>query len=116
MNSIAEFYLEILLKNKALLAESFEQTRQDRKDFSQGLRGLALFDEVYPSGGDYILVRAAGDGTHCANLAKYLLVDHSIYIKEVTDKMGVDGRRYYRLAVRLPVENSLLLEAIKVYA
>ncbi len=113
MNSVAEFYLEILLKNKASLARSVEQTKKDRAEFSEGLRALDFFDEVYPSGGDYILVRAADDGQKSSNLVKYLLAVESIYIKEVTDKMADGSKRYFRIAVRLPAENARLLDAIR---
>lgn len=115
MNSVAEFYLEILLKNKTALASSFAQTIADRAAFADALRNLRVFDHVYPSGGDFLLVRGAGDGGATKGLVKRLLADDSIYLKEVTDKMA-DGKRYFRIAVRLPEENKKLVSAIERYA
>lgn len=113
MNSIAEFYLEILLKNKGSLARSFTQTVSDREEFSQALGALATFDRVFPSGADFLMVRAAGESRAASSLVQDLLVHDSIYIKEVTDKMGQAGKRYFRIAVRLPHENSRLIAAIR---
>ncbi len=113
LNAVAEFYLEIILKNKRALANSFETTKKDREDFSGSLRNLELFDKVYPSGADFVLVRTAIDNEAVEGLVQYLLVNDSIYIKDVSDKFKDPGKRYYRMAVRLPEEHNMLIEAIK---
>jgi len=115
MNSIAEFYLEILLKNKAELAGSFTQTMQDRAAFVDSLRTLGTVDHVYPSGADFLLVRTIDNKAHAHDLVKHLLIHDAMYIKDVTNKMGGEGRKYYRIAVRLPEENIRLVEAIRRY-
>jgi histidinol-phosphate/aromatic aminotransferase/cobyric acid decarboxylase-like protein/choline kinase len=113
INSVAEFFLEILLKNKLALARSFALTAGDRSEFAAALKTLDTFDCVFPSGADFLLVRAAGDRDRTRSLVRHLLVHDSIYIKEVTRKMGDAGKRYYRLAVRLPEENGRLVAAIR---
>lgn len=113
LNAVAEFYLEIILKNKRALANSFKTTKKDREDFSVSLRNLELFDKVYPSGADFVLVRTAIDNEVVEGLVQYLLVNDSIYIKDVSDKFKDPGKRYYRMAVRLPEEHNMLIEAIK---
>jgi len=112
LNSLAEFYLEIILKNKRALADSFKQTKKDRNVFAKTLQKLKIFDKVYPSEADFILVRTTDNIELSKSLAKVLLEKDSIYIKDVTDKMGQTNNRYYRFAVRLPEENKLLIEAI----
>jgi histidinol-phosphate/aromatic aminotransferase/cobyric acid decarboxylase-like protein/choline kinase len=112
LNAVAEFYLEIILKNKRALANSFAATKKDRAEFTAALQKLSIFDKVYPSGADFILVRTATDNDAIRGLVEYLLVNDSIYIKDVTDKFAETGKRFYRMAVRLPEEHSLLIEAI----
>jgi histidinol-phosphate/aromatic aminotransferase/cobyric acid decarboxylase-like protein/choline kinase len=112
LNSVAEFYLEIILKNKFALASSFVQTKKDRNEFAKDLQKTKIFDKVFPSGGDYILVSTIQDNVAIDGLVKYLLVNDSIYIKDVTDKFGSKNNRFYRMSVRLPEENNRLLKAI----
>lgn len=114
MNSITEFYLEILLKNKSALARSFVQTIADREAFAEELRTLSCLDCVFPSGADFLLVRAAADRPEMKFLAAHLLAREAIYIKDVTAKIA-DGRIYYRMAVRLPHEHTRLIEAIRAF-
>jgi len=112
---LAEFYLEILLKNKAALTRSFRQTVEDREVFAAALATLPCVDCVYPSGADFILVRTLADRPAMATLVAGLLSEHSIYIKDVTTKMSDPGGRYFRFAVRLPEENARLVEAIRAW-
>ncbi len=115
MNSIAEFYLEIILKNKTSLANSFSQTKRDREAFAERLRELKTFNHVYPSGGNYILVRSLRKSLHDIGLVEYLLSEFDTYIKEVSDKIDDSKHRYFRLSVRFPSENLKLVEALEKY-
>lgn len=111
MNSIAEFYMEIILKNKRDLNKSFIRTKNDRFEFIQVLRNSNYFDEVYESEADFILVRKAKIKSS-SELVKYLLSNHLIYIKDVSSKMVDNQNNYYRIAVRKPEENNRLIDAI----
>ena len=113
LNSVAEFFLEILLKHKTALAKSFALTARDRKEFGEELETLELFDRIFPSGGNFILARARNDRSSKRSLVEHLLVNDSIYLKEVSGKFGAAGHRYYRIAVRLPEENQKLVTAIR---
>lgn len=108
LGSMAEFFLELFLKFQPELAASFARTAQDRCDFGQRLAELPCVDRVYPSGGNFLLVRL---NTDAQDLAGRLLERHSIYVKNVSPKFG-DGASYLRLAVRKPAENLRLLAAI----
>lgn len=112
LNSVAEFYLEIILKNKRALANSFMQTKKDRDAFAKELKKLEIFETVYPSGADFLLVSTITNRKPISGLVKYLLVNHSIYIKDVTSKFSNKNRLYFRIAIRLPKENKILVEAI----
>ncbi len=115
MNSLAEFYMEILLKNKGALGRSFRQTILDREECAAALKTLPCLDEVFPSGADFLLVRAAPNRPAMATLVDGLLAHESIYIKDVSAKLADPGRLYFRFAVRLPAENARLVDAIRAW-
>jgi histidinol-phosphate/aromatic aminotransferase/cobyric acid decarboxylase-like protein/choline kinase len=112
LNSVAEFYLEIILKNKRSLDNSFTKTKSDRYELHNLLKEIIQISKVYQSGANFILFRIDNRIFDSKNLVNYLLQNHSIYIKEVTDKFEDQSFRYYRAAVRLPNENSLLINSI----
>jgi histidinol-phosphate/aromatic aminotransferase/cobyric acid decarboxylase-like protein len=112
LGSMAEFFLELLLKFQPELSRSFERTSGDRCAFQTELAALPEIETVYPSGGNFVLVRLAGSGPEAAAaLCDRLLREHSIYIKDVSAKFGNAGP-YLRLAVRKPVDNQQLLSAL----
>ena len=114
LNAMAEFYLEIILKYKRDLSDSFLRTKADREEFSKALQNLDIIDKVFPSGGDFIMVETKNNDA-IKGLVQYLLVNEAIYIKEITDKFADPDKRYYRMAVRLPEENLRLVEAMSVF-
>jgi len=112
LGSPAEFFLELLLKFQTELAASLARTAEDRRDFAERLAGMAGIQEVYPSGGNFLLVRLAGDDAGCAHpLTESLLRKYSIHVKDVSSKFG-NAAPYLRLAVRRPAENLRLLAAL----
>jgi histidinol-phosphate/aromatic aminotransferase/cobyric acid decarboxylase-like protein/choline kinase len=115
MNSMAEFYFEMILKNKRALSNSFNQTKLDREIFRKELILLNIFDNVYPSAADFILVRINNSQFNTKNLVIDLLNNHSIFIKEVTNKFNIHSHSYYRFAVRLPNENINLVNILCAY-
>ena len=114
LNAMAEFYLEIILKYKRDLSDSFLRTKADREEFSKALQNLDIIEKVFPSGGDFIMVETKNNDA-IKGLVQFLLVNEAIYIKEITDKFADPDKRYYRMAVRLPEENLRLVEAITVF-
>jgi histidinol-phosphate/aromatic aminotransferase/cobyric acid decarboxylase-like protein/choline kinase len=113
-NSLAEYFLESILKHRRAVKDSFERTMQDREQFRGALAGVGVVKEVFPSSANLILARMAIDRTTCREMAKQLLVDHGIYVKDVSGKMP-DGQSYLRLAVRLPAENLRLVNILKSF-
>jgi histidinol-phosphate/aromatic aminotransferase/cobyric acid decarboxylase-like protein/choline kinase len=109
-NSIAEFFLEIILKHRNSLQDSFNKTIKDRNGFSDALSGLSFIAKVYPSSGNYLLVEFK-DSLKSDQLAEYLLTKHSIYIKNISGKFN-SGKYLSRFAVRLPEENQKLVNAL----
>ncbi len=115
LNSVAENFLELMLKHRQELEQSFSQTVVDREELSGMLRACHMVEEVYPSGGDFLLVRLAMDASESHEFAKRLVERRSIFIKDASEKMS-DGRGYWRLAVRTTPDHQLLCESMNALA
>jgi histidinol-phosphate/aromatic aminotransferase/cobyric acid decarboxylase-like protein len=112
MNSIAEFFLEILLKHRPSLARSFLLTIADRDEFSKRLATLSMVDTVFESAANFILVRFKAEASFVTILSQQLLSKYSIFVKDISKKFP-DGKGYIRFAVRSHDENMALVESIR---
>jgi histidinol-phosphate/aromatic aminotransferase/cobyric acid decarboxylase-like protein/choline kinase len=108
LNSVAEYLLELMLKHKDTLAASFVRTAADREQLAAALAAIPGVERVFPSGGNFLLVRIAGSA---AAVTAALLERESILVKDATGKLD-DGHGYLRLAVRLPDENRRMCSAL----
>ena len=114
MNSLAEFFLELILKHRQSLGRSFEQTKMDRAVFMKQLQNIPMIERLFESSGNFILVRLHDVQKH-KDLGKILLEKDAVYVKDVSKKFA-DGRAYFRLAVRKPEENSILVEKLRLFS
>jgi histidinol-phosphate/aromatic aminotransferase/cobyric acid decarboxylase-like protein/choline kinase len=110
VNSVAENYLEILLKHRAELEESLQRTVKDREHFAADVARVPFIDHVYPSSANFVLASLSVNPVASSQLVDELL-RQSIYVKDVSNKFD-DGRAYWRLAVRLASENERLCEVL----
>ena len=110
VNSIAENFLEILLKYRVELDQSFQGTVKDRQRFAADLAEIPLIDHVYSSSANFVLASLSVGPDASSELVEELLRE-SIYVKDVSSSFE-DGRAYWRLAVRLPSENERLCEVL----
>ncbi len=108
MNSIAEHFLELILKHRNTLSRSFELTIRDRSDFAADLSTIPYVDKVYKSGANFLLVKLKENADFADQLCGYLLSEKSMFIKDISSKFA-DGAGYIRLAVRLQAENRQLV-------
>ncbi len=111
LSSLAENFLEVMLKHRPALEQSYLRTRADRAQLSQQLVESPLIDTVFPSAGDFVLVRLTGDAAEADAVARTLVERHDILVKDASAKMA-DGRGYWRLAVRRPEDHRRLLSAL----
>lgn len=114
LNSLAECFLEVILKHRKSLQESFVETIRDRNHFSQELSKTPVVRQVYSSAANFLLVSLKNNGPSSGEVADTLLKKHKIYIRDISPKFS-DGNSYIRLAVRLPEENSRLVECLKEF-
>ncbi|MGA1823449.1 MAG: aminotransferase class I/II-fold pyridoxal phosphate-dependent enzyme [bacterium] len=108
LNSMAEYMLEVILKKKIEIHQSFIQTKKDREAFYRALSGIDYIKEAYRSHGNFILLRINGKEFNGSDIVELMLERYSTYIKDVSHKFN-DGDLYFRFAVRLPYENELLI-------
>jgi histidinol-phosphate/aromatic aminotransferase/cobyric acid decarboxylase-like protein/choline kinase len=111
VNSVAEHFIELLLKYPAELPSSFKQSRLDREALSQELSRLGVVEQVFASGGNFLLTKLRVSEEDADVIADTLLIDHGIYVKSVSSKF-VDGGTYWRIAVRTADENSQFCDAL----
>jgi histidinol-phosphate/aromatic aminotransferase/cobyric acid decarboxylase-like protein len=112
-NSLAEYFLEIILKHRQALSESFRKTKKDRDAFRDRLAKKPFVKRVHESAANFILVELAGS-VKPRELASWLLSTRGVYVKDVSDRFA-DKKSYLRLAVRLPEENNRLVEYLDLY-
>ena len=112
LNSLAEYAMEIILKHRKSLSQSFDDTIRDREAFRNALSGLPIVEKVYPSSANFVLVAIKPMHGQPVSISEKLLSRQSIYIKDISHKFS-DGRIYLRLAVRLPHENMKLVESLR---
>jgi histidinol-phosphate/aromatic aminotransferase/cobyric acid decarboxylase-like protein/choline kinase len=111
MNSLAEFTLEIVLKHRKSLSQSFTDTIRDRESFTASLSKLACVERVFPSQANFLLVRLSSKAGPAAAVVDRLLSDYSILVKDISHKFA-DTKEYLRCAVRLPHENARFVSAL----
>jgi histidinol-phosphate/aromatic aminotransferase/cobyric acid decarboxylase-like protein/choline kinase len=111
-NSLAEYFLELLLKYRIEIGESFQRTIRDREAL-WGMLAALDFLQPCPSGGNFVMCRLAEGGPSAAQLARRMLETSGIYIKDCTPKFAAGRGEFVRFAVRLPDENIRLITELK---
>ncbi len=111
VNSVAEHFVELLLKYSADLPSSFRQSQLDRETLIQQLSLLDVVEQVFPSGGNFLLTKLRASEEEAARLADAMLIDDGIYVKSISSKFA-DGGTYWRVAVRTPHDNSQFCDAL----
>lgn len=112
VNSVAEYFLEIILKCRDDLAVSIEKTISDRDALAAALGKLGMVDRVFASGANFVLVALTLSSSAAKMLADDLLQHDNIYVKDASSKFD-DGKVYWRLAVRTNEENARLCELLR---
>jgi histidinol-phosphate/aromatic aminotransferase/cobyric acid decarboxylase-like protein/choline kinase len=114
INSLAEHFLEIVVKHRPAIEESYRRTIQDREEFASQLAAVNI-GAVWPSGGNFLLLELDCSRQECACLTESILLKKNIYVHDVSNRFPGDGA-YLRVAVRLPEENARLVEALSAEA
>jgi histidinol-phosphate/aromatic aminotransferase/cobyric acid decarboxylase-like protein len=97
INTVAEYFLEMLTNTEAEYHDSRLRVMRDVQSLSEQLRRLEGFS-VYPTGANFVLVRI--DGAYTArDLQMALLGGYRLYVRDCTNKVGMDDR-HIRIATQ----------------
>ena len=110
LNSLAEYFLTLLPSNEAAYRQSLARVTADvgrLRDELSAIPGLS----VYPTGSNFVLFRIEGDMT-AAGLQERLLVDRLMYVRDCSNKVGLDDR-HVRVASQGREADERLVDALR---
>ncbi|MBQ3338961.1 MAG: aminotransferase class I/II-fold pyridoxal phosphate-dependent enzyme, partial [Atopobiaceae bacterium] len=111
INSFGEFFLQIAEKYKGDYAKALVGLRESRSELSAALASIDGL-RVLPSQANYLMVELTGP-MGSRTLAKRLLAERQILIKDLSKKIKRDGRQFIRVAVRTREDNARLVAALR---
>ena len=112
INSVAEFYLQIIGKYTAQYQESCAKLIQARNALLRDLQGITYL-EPYESQANYIFCKVLDK--NALQLATDLCNKYSILIKDCSGKASIEDQ-YIRVAVRDTRDNEALVNGLKALA
>ena len=111
LNSFAEFFMQIYNKYEKDYKTACEKFLMERADFEQQLKSIS-FLRVMPSQANYFLCEILPPYT-ANEVVLYMLKCHNILTRDCSNKPGLDGKQYMRIAVRNHEDNTKLVEALR---
>ena len=114
INSFAEFFMQIYSKYEADYHRACARFIEERTRFEAELREVP-FLRVIPSEANYFLCEVLPPFT-AHELVLLALKKHNILLRDCSDKPGLNGSQYLRIAVRSREDNERLIESLKTIA
>jgi histidinol-phosphate/aromatic aminotransferase/cobyric acid decarboxylase-like protein len=111
INSFGEFFMQIFDKYKKDYKLACEKISRERDRFYQRLQEIPYL-RVIKSQANYFLIEIV-DKYKATELTQKLLWEDEIFIKDLTGKIGFEGKEYIRIAVRDYNDNEFLIEKLK---
>lgn len=109
INSIGEFFMQIIGKYKKEYENSCLLISQERDRFYEEISGVS-FLEVIESSSNYFLCKIKGFKS--GDLTRRLLEEHNILIKDCSNKLGFNAEDYVRIAVRDKEDNDYIVRVL----
>lgn len=113
INSFAEYFMQIFTKYEKDYFRACDKFIAERNDFEKRLREIP-FLRVIHSQANYFLCEVKAPLT-----AREIVIDtlkrHDILLRDCSDKGGLNGGQFLRIAVRDHADNSRLIEALKQF-
>ena len=111
-NGLAEFFIKLYTTNKRFQHE-YEIVRKKyvciREGYIRQLEALKGI-KIYPSKANFVLFEIV-NGMSASDLVAKLLIGYGIYVRNCSDKIGLEGE-FVRMAVRRERENRIVLRAL----
>lgn len=111
INSLAEYFLQIFEKYQSDYKDALKKFKTTRKKMYEDLCSIRQL-KLYPSEANFILCEIT-DGCSATQIAELLLNRYNILIKDLSQKTGLEGREFIRIAVRTQEDNERLADALK---
>lgn len=111
INSFGEFFMQIAGKYSHDYGVAIQKFKRARKIYIKELSKIPAL-HVFPSQANYVMAEITG-GLTAGELTKSLLIKHKMLIKDLSHKIGIEGRQFIRLAVRNEEENERLVMALR---
>jgi len=112
INSLAEFFLQIISKYKDKYVNACRKIVRERKRFCSELSVIPQIRAI-PSQANFVTCEILG-GMTATEFTRALLIKHGVFIKDLTGKLGIpNNKQYIRLAIRNKLDNNKLVAAIK---
>ncbi|WDL75224.1 aminotransferase class I/II-fold pyridoxal phosphate-dependent enzyme [Helicobacter winghamensis] len=113
INSVAEYFLQTIVKYKKEYKRSCERLIETRKDFICALRDIKQI-EVFESQSNYVLCSIKNEGISVKELAIFCLENH-FFIKDCSSKIGLKNGRFFRLAIKDEFLNAELICVLREF-
>ncbi len=111
INSFAEYFMQIYTKYEKDFKRACEKFIKERDCFEALLRQIS-FLRVMPSQANYFLCEVLKPFT-AREIVLRTIKEHNILTRDCSDKIGLDGKQYMRIAVRSHEDNVKLIQAFK---
>ena len=111
LNSFAEFFMQIYNKYEKDYKTACGKFVAERADFEKQLKTVSYL-RVMPSQANYFLCEVLPPYT-ANEVVLYMLKFHNILTRDCSNKPGLDGKQYMRIAIRNHEDNTRLVEALK---
>ena len=114
INSFAEFYMQIFGKYEKDYKKACHRFIAERRRFEALLKEIP-YTHVLPTQANYFCIKLTDKYTS-DELARLLLVNYNIIIKDCDTKSGLKGQNYIRISIRDEKDNNQLIAALKELA
>ena len=109
INSFAEYFMQIFNKYEKDYKRACEKFIAEREDFEKKLKEIS-FLRVIPSQANYFLCEILPP-KNANQLVLTMLKKYNILVRDCSDKKGLDGKQYMRIAVRSHEDNTRFIQA-----
>jgi len=110
LNILAEYFLSLVPGTEVAYNDSLERVTADVRRLQSDLATIGGIS-VYPTGSNFVLFRIEGEMT-AAELQSGLLFDHLMYVRDCSNKVGMDDR-HIRVASQGRLHDARLVKAIR---
>jgi histidinol-phosphate/aromatic aminotransferase/cobyric acid decarboxylase-like protein len=110
LNTLAQYFLSMLPATDAAYHEARRQLIRDVRWLYGALKSIPWID-VYPTGANFVLFKIK-NGMTAAELQSRLLAEHRMYVRDCSNKVGMDSS-HVRVASQGRPKDERLIEALR---